>query len=113
LPLIEDGQSQAKATDIDSLGFNIGSTLYALFQEAERNKLDIEDRLLNDLRQYKGIYPPSTRKRMPKGRSRAFIPLTRTKVHAVNARIMDLQFPSSGESNWNIAPSPDPRLPLR
>jgi len=112
LPLIEDGQSQAKATDIDSLGFNIGSTLYALFQEAERNKLDIEDRLLNDLRQYKGIYPPSTRKRMPKGRSRAFIPLTRTKVHAVNARIMDLQFPSSGESNWNIAPSPDPRLPL-
>ena len=92
--------------------FDLGSHLHGLWDQAEADKLDIEGRLLDDLRQYKGIYSDDIKKRFKKGRAKAFIGLTRTKVKAVDARIMDLQFPSSGEMNWSVLPTPEPKLPL-
>lgn len=92
--------------------FNIGGHLYSLFGQAEKDKLDVEGRFMDDLRQYKGIYSNEIKSKMKNGRSKAFIALTRTKVNAVDARIMDLEFPSNGEMNWSVSPTPDPMLPL-
>ena len=103
---------EATVTVVEPDSFNLGGTLWAMFQQAEKDKLDVEGRFMDDLRQYKGIYSDDIRKKIKSGRSKANIALTRTKVNAVDARIMDLQFPSNGEVNWSVSPTPDPRLPL-
>lgn len=100
------------ATAVEPDSFNLGGTLWAMFQQAEKDKLDVEGRFMDDLRQYKGIYSDDIRKKIKSGRSKANIALTRTKVNAVDARVMDLQFPSNGETNWSVCPTPDPRLPM-
>ena len=99
-------------TAVEPESFNLGGTLWAMFQQAEKDKLDVEGRFMDDLRQYKGIYSDDIRKKIKSGRSKANIALTRTKVNAVDARVMDLQFPSNGETNWSVCPTPDPRLPM-
>ena len=96
----------------DISSFNLGGHLFAMFEQAEKDKLDVEGRFMDDLRQYKGIYSDDIKKRFKKGRAKAFIALTRTKVNAVDARIMDLEFPSNGEMNWSVSPTPEPKLPL-
>jgi hypothetical protein len=77
----------------DISSFNLGGHLFSLFGQAEKDKLDVEGRFMEDLRQYKGIYSSEIKAKMRTGRSKAFIALTRTKVNAVDARIMDLEFP--------------------
>lgn len=96
----------------DVASFNLGGHLFGLFGQAEKDKVDVEGRFMEDLRQYKGIYSSEIKSKMKNGRSKAFIALTRTKVNAVDARIMDLEFPSNGEMNWSVAPTPDPKLPI-
>lgn len=96
----------------DSLdGFNLGGHLHSLWTVAEAERSGIESRWLDDLRQYKGIYPAAVRAKLTGGKANAFIGITKTKIQAIDARIMDLNFPTSEETNWNIKPSPEPELP--
>lgn len=99
-------------TGSDTGGTDLGAHIHSLWIAAEAERSGIELRWLDDLRQYKGIYPAHVRSRMKKGRASAFIGLTRTKVQAIDARIMDLNFPTSEETNWRISPSPEPELPF-
>lgn len=100
------------ASDAALDGFDLGRHLYSLWTEAEAERSGIELRWLDDLRQHKGIYPAHIRKKMTNGKATAFIGLTRTKIQAVDARIMDLNFPTNEETNWCIKPSPEPELPI-
>jgi len=78
---------------------------------AQGDKQSTEQRLLKDLRQYRGIYDPEILNKMHPKRSKAFIRLTRSKVRAVDSRILDLQFPANKEKNWSIEPTAVPELP--
>ena len=88
----------------------LGAALRGLFREAEAGRRDIEERWLRDLRQYKGVYDPEVAARLHPRRSKAFLRLTRAKVKAANARLMDVLFPGAGERNWSIAPTPVPEI---
>lgn len=89
----------------------LGVRLQELFQEAEAGRRAVESRWLGDLRRYKGIYDPEVMARLHPLRSKAFLRLTRTKVRAADARLMDLLFPGTGERNWAIEPTPVPEMP--
>lgn len=92
----------------------LGATLRGHFTEAETERQIVEQEWLVSLRQYKGIYDPEVAESFQKGKSRAFIRLTRTKVKSVDARCMDMLFPAGTEKNWQIDPTPvsdvDPEL---
>jgi len=78
------------------------------FDTSDRARSDIEQRWLQDLRQYRGQYEPEVLERIGDNRSKAFVRLTRTKVKTVDSRLTDFLFPANGEKNWGIEPTPLP-----
>ena len=98
---------QQQAPNIGALA----SQLMAEFSEAQRSRAMVNERWLEDLRQYRGIYAGDVSKRLKKNKSsRAFYRLTTAKVNTMTARLMDLLFPQRTK-NWSISPTPDPMLP--
>jgi hypothetical protein len=84
--------------------------LNALANEQLRKKLSIEQRWIDNLRQYWGKYPQGTEKDLAeKTKSRAFVKLTRHKTNGWAARLSDLLFPTD-EKNWGISSTPLPDL---
>jgi hypothetical protein len=74
----------------------------------ERNL--IEQRWLEDLRQYHGKYDETTAKNLSGGsKSSLFINATRPKTNAMAARMIDMLFPTD-DRNWGIQPTPVPDL---
>lgn len=86
----------------------LGMHLRNLFQSAEKDRQLKEGEWIKDLRQYKGKYDPEVLQRIHPKRSKAFLRMTRTKVRAVDARMMDLLFPANGVKNWSIEPTVNP-----
>lgn len=85
----------------------------SLRKKAEKRVEDrrpIEMRMLDDLRQYHGVYDEVTQERLKKKKkSQIFMNLTRPKTNAVIARMWDLLFPSD-DRNWGIQPTPVPEM---
>jgi hypothetical protein len=88
----------------------LGQKLNDLFMEYERDRRDLEDRWVMDLRQFRGEYDPEILDRLHPKRSKAFFNITRTKTKTVSARQTDLLFPANGDKNWSIRPTEIPEL---
>lgn len=88
----------------------IGAQIRARFDETKRERRSVEDRLLKDLRQYKGVYDPDVN--IPKGKSRTFRRMTRTKVKAMDSRLTEMLFPANKDRNWDISPTPRPDMAM-
>ncbi|GLP95294.1 portal protein [Paraferrimonas sedimenticola] len=70
----------------------------------------VEMRMVEDLRNYNGIYDPETLKAIKENDGcQAFIKLTKAKTNAGKAQLIDLLFPND-DKNWGIDPTPDPDL---
>lgn len=83
------------------------------FEQVSRSRNATETRWLKDLRQYKGIYEPETQKKLKSGKGRRstyFARMTRTKVKAMDSRLMDMLFPVNNDKNWEINPTPKPEI---
>lgn len=84
-----------------------------LKDEAKRRvdrRKHVENRWLDDLRQYHGIYSDDMVKRLKEIEgSSVFLNVTRPKTNAMQARLWDLLFPTD-DSNWGIGPTPVPEL---
>ena len=89
---------------------DLGWKLHETWTEWKGYRLNSEDRWLEDLRQYRGEYPPEVKSRIHPKRSKAYLRLTRTKVKTVDARLNDILFPSGKLKNWGIEPTPVPEL---
>ena len=87
----------------------LGPLLLSEFADAERQRQDIEERWLKDLRQYRGIYEPEVAARI-KGRSQTFGKKTRVKVRSMDDRVFDMLFPAGDERNFAIDPTPEPNI---
>lgn len=85
----------------------LGARLYALFEQYKKDRREAEEQWLKNLRQFKGIYDPEVEKKIPADQSKAYPKITRTKVIATVARLMEMLFPQT-EKNWGIEPSPLP-----
>ena len=100
-------QEQRPPIDRQALGFKLNAEL----AEAQKARSAYELRWLEDLRQYKGTYSPSIRKRLKENqRSQVFYRYTTAKTNTMIARLMDLLFPQRSK-NWAINATPDPSIP--
>lgn len=91
----------------------VGNFVGKLEAEAKRRvdrRRPVEQRWMEDLRQYHGQYSEDTTRRL-KGnkKSMVFLNLTRSKTNAMSARLSDLLFPTD-DRNWGIGPTPVPEL---
>lgn len=85
-------------------------SLSAKADEAVRAKTLVEQRWVDDLRLYRGVYDKKTLADFEDDkRSKAFVKLTRHKTNGWSARLFDLLFPTD-EKNWGIQPTPLPTL---
>lgn len=88
----------------------IGSKLRSEFTDNAVLRRPYEQRWTKDLRQYLGVYEPEVLKRIKKNRSKIYLRKTKTKVDALTARLVDLEFPAKGERNYDIEPSTTPEV---
>ncbi len=102
----EDASSLKRVPGMSSLA----NTLLSEFQSAEKDRREHEDRWLDDLRQYRGLYDAETLDQIGKRRCRLYMNVTKQKVDATKARLQSLLFPSTSENNWSISPTPDPDI---
>ena len=74
-------------------------------------RYDVEQRWIEDLRQFHGKYDTITQAQLTgdKTRSKLFINKTRQKTVAMAAKLYDMLFPTD-DRNWGIEPSPVPEL---
>jgi len=101
---------QQKAGDIKVA---IETIIGGLEKEAERRvsrRSSIEDRWIEDTRQYHGEYDESTLSDLSsQNKSQLFINQTRPKTNACSARLFDMLFPTD-DKNWDVQPTPVPEL---
>ncbi len=120
-PQVEDvtyrqASAEAMAMDDDAMAaqhaqlHTVGTRLLNEFQQAENDRRLTELRWLTDLRQYRGQYEPDVLAKIGANRSKAFVRKTRVKVKTVDARMLELAFPSTSERNFAIEPTPKPSL---
>ena len=86
-------------------------SLQALCTEQINARTHIEERWLQQIRQYHGIYEPNVEGALTadRERSKVFINQTRPKTNSWEARLFDLLFPAD-EKNYGIGPTPVPDL---
>jgi len=88
-----------------------GNGVEAEAQEFERHRQPVEDRMLEDIRQYNGVENESVKrtKQPDNAGSQLHVNITRKKTNAAEARLSDMLFPTD-EKNWGLEPSPVPVL---
>lgn len=101
-----DGDSEDHQTEVKGLAEYVQDC----FDRSVAARQEIENKWVDNLRQYKGIYSPDVLAKMNKYRAKAFIRLTRAKVKTVDSRLTDLLFPANGDKNWSIEPTPIPEF---
>lgn len=89
----------------------LGEQLQARVDKRVANKRPLEQRWLDDLRQYNNRYDEQTLKNIRSaGGSEVFVGITRGKVASFEARMDDLLMPTADEDNYALQPSPIPTL---
>lgn len=102
----KDEQEAEREAVLDSLGHQLASK----FQDTERKRIYIEDRWLEDLRQYHGRYDADVEADLNEAESCAlFLNVTRPKANAYAARVIDMVLPTD-EKNWGMENTPVPEL---
>ncbi len=102
----EDDAANKRAVHLDTLG----QTMLAKFKEDERKRIYIEDRWLEDLRQYHGRYDPNVETELNQAQSCAlFLNISKSKTNAYSARVIDMVLPTD-EKNWDLKHTPVPEL---
>lgn len=110
-PLDGEGAAPAKShLDIEAALTGVIVKLQGLADQQVQLKQTIEQRWLDDLRQFHGRYSVKLEADLAKAeKSSLFVNLTRSKVNSWEARLSDLLFPTD-DKNWGIKPTPAPHL---
>ena len=108
--MLNEKPFKLKADRLDELGRMLQKRL----QRQQERKRRIEERWLEDIRQYHGRYSVEfeeilKRQENDTGSSSIFVNLTRVKCDTAEARVSDMLFPTD-DRNWEIRPTPDPEL---
>lgn len=105
--------SSGPARSAEELAERLGSFVQGLHKEAERRigrRRELEQRWLEDLRQYHGVYEDRVLQQLKEqDKSQLFLNVTRHKTNTAAAKLSDMLFPVD-EPNWSIEPTPVPDL---
>lgn len=111
--LIQARKDEAEKAEQERQGkvAGLGQRIMGLYTERKGQRTTLEQRWLKEVRQYNGVYeaPILVALQNRKYGSRAYVPLTRRVVNIVEARLIDLLFPTE-DRNWAVDPSPVPML---
>lgn len=86
-----------------------GQNMWKRFEQYKKDRRMLEEQLIRNQRQIRGIYDPEILDRIPSDQSTAYPKFTRTKVVGTVARLMELLFPKT-DKNWGVEPSPVPDI---
>jgi len=107
---VDPGMDDKTVINLTEAMSGVLSRLQRLADEQVGLKATIEDRWIENMRAYHGVYDPDTETKLRHARkSRAFVKVTRKKTNAWDARLQDLIFPTD-DRNWGIQPTPVPKL---
>lgn len=96
---------------IDEIGLNkLGERLFRVFSTYKTDRLAIEQRWVDNLLQYRGVYSEAVKKLIPADRSKAYPRMTAWMVKGTVARLLQIAFPQT-ERNYLVTQSPMPDLP--
>lgn len=104
-------------TSMEEAAKKLGTELRSEFERAEKMRKSVENDWLRAARQYAGQYDADVLSRIPKDerghylKSVVFVRHTKAKCDTLRARLVDLLFPSNGDKNWSVSPSPKPEIP--
>lgn len=90
----------------------LAAKLRGEFEEARKARRSYEMRWIRALRAYRGAYEPEVLSALGATQSKVFLKATKIKCDAIVARLFGLLFPSSGQKNWGLSPTPNPRVGL-
>lgn len=114
VPELAPGESEKVAGGMTEAALDalapLGMALASLFDEYETDRLSVEQRWMEDLRQYNGVYDPEVLNdiRAAEG-SELYLNITRPKVNTFAARLQDMLLPTD-ERNFAAEPTPVPTL---
>ena len=96
--------------DSDTVLAYLGQALFSKFDDCEQKRTYIEDRWLEDLRQFHGRYDPHVESELRAAEGcTLFLNITKPKTHAFSARVMDMLLPTN-DRNWTLEPRPVPEV---
>jgi hypothetical protein len=102
--------AQVSEADLDAAMAAVVGKLQGIADKQVQLKQAVEQRWLDDLRQFHGRYDVNTENALKLAeKSKLFVNLTRAKVNSWEARLTDLLFPTD-DKNWGIRPTPAPHL---
>jgi len=103
-------QSQKAEREIVERLRVFGVNLQAQANDQVQRRFSIDERWLDDLRQFNGQYDKTTAATLAaSGCSKLFVNITHNKVNAAEARLIDILFPTD-DRNWGLQPTPVPYL---
>lgn len=108
----ETDKERTEREKLESALAGVIQELETLSAEAVQKRAPTEERWMENLRQFHGIYTEKVRRELDdseNARSKIFINITRPKTNAWAARLGDMLFPND-EKNWGIDPTPVPSL---
>lgn len=105
----DDNEAQeAEQQQLEALLSGLGGKLMGLAQDQVGKRQMIEQRWLEDMRQYHGEYTADEKSRMTRnGSSQVYVNITRNKTRAGQSRLADMLLPND-DRNWGIKPTPIP-----
>lgn len=115
MPLPDESLEAEEALSEEAIQAKLDELGSALWQKAlaqQSARYTIEQRWLEDVRQYHGRYSEETESRLTAdktGASRLFVNLTRSKCEALESRLSEMLFPTD-DRNWEIKPTPNPDI---
>lgn len=106
---IEQALDEESVENLSALDLE-GLDLWRQIEDAVADRSLIEERWVEDYRQYLGLYEPRLLKQLQdEERSNVFVNLTRPKTDNAEAQLVDMLFPND-DKNWGISPTPVPEL---
>lgn len=106
---LSDDSAQESPLEYDQLNA-LASRLERLAVEQVGRRQTIEERWLEDLRQYNGVYDDKTQAALVAAQtSQMFVNITRTKERTAESKLGDMLFPTD-DKNWALAIAPKPAL---
>lgn len=107
----DDMTDEDKMAEVEEMMQLFGTGLQAQFDKQVGLKEEIEQRWLDDLRHYNGVYDKETSKQINDGKkkSKIFVNLTRAKSNTAESKWADLVLPTD-DRNWGLKTTPVPEL---